>query len=707
LGSWTVRRGNLRRSARSSAADFFVLSTDCWGPVDGTDLVEVPRACGGSSRSAGSRPETDQVPLCRGGGGTAVSVRHGALVRRARVPALVVAPRANPTTALDAGRLLWSVVLVGAFFYVTTSVGNLQQIVPGTELIHLGFFSGLWTASALLVLPLGIRVSVQRDEQQRKPGWVVPVGLALAGLALIEVDRRALAGLYAPVHLWLIATGMLCLDTGALILTANRRGRGWTVGGVLSIAFAAGCAGTLWVCDLGTRSVVRSTAAQAAGGLWMLTLVAPQTDSLDAMADGRHPALRHGQYLDEDPPIPDLNLLLITVDTLRADAPELEDDSGRLMPHMERMGSQAVRFSRALAQSTRTATSLGAISNGRYCENIRWRTVPWSGRKILDPEKGSCEDIQAAGKRCHNLTVFKPAKAGTLAQRLDGAALRTMAVLDSSGNGFFSRKSPVRLGYQISQEVRCNRQKRPCASKAVKAALGQIDRAKSETWFLWIHLYDPHQWRGKHKEYRRLVAGVDKALGELWRGLQDRGQWEQTAIFLTADHGESFGEHHSARHGSTLYDEQVRVPLYVRVPGVAPRVESRAVALIDVTATLLVLAGADTSGLDGVNLLPLLTRGEYPKQRPVFLDIETYKGHSLVLTADAHAVEYDGYKFIVDRLRGTEELFDLAVDPAERESLVGSDPARAESSKAILQSYMAMAEQERARTDGGKYPWES
>jgi arylsulfatase A-like enzyme len=159
-----------------------------------------------------------------------------------------------------------------------------------------------------------------------------------------------------------------------------------------------------------------------------------------------------------------------------------------------------------------------------------------------------------------------------------------------------------------------------------------------------------------------------------------------------ADHGESFGEHKGDRHGTSLYEEQARIPLFIRMPGAKPRSEDRPVAAIDVTATLLVLAGASTAAVDGVNLVPLLTRGAYPEGRPVFLEIHRYNSKGGKRSTDKKGVVIDDWKLVLDRKRDTAQLFDLEEDPRERVNLVAEEPEVYERLEAILASFLDGAE---------------
>ncbi|MCA9617611.1 MAG: sulfatase-like hydrolase/transferase, partial [Myxococcales bacterium] len=134
-----------------------------------------------------------------------------------------------------------------------------------------------------------------------------------------------------------------------------------------------------------------------------------------------------------------------------------------------------------------------------------------------------------------------------------------------------------------------------------------------------------------------------------------------------ADHGEGFGEHNAYYHGTTLYEEMVRVPLVIHHPALHPRVVDSRVSLIDLAPTILDLFGVATPGsYMGQTLAPVLAGGSLAATRPIYLDSQ--RG----LTG---MVFEDGHKLLVDD--GLPELYDLDADPGEEENIYdGGDHAR-------------------------------
>lgn len=157
-----------------------------------------------------------------------------------------------------------------------------------------------------------------------------------------------------------------------------------------------------------------------------------------------------------------------------------------------------------------------------------------------------------------------------------------------------------------------------------------------------------------------LDGGLAEA-DEFFDGLKEAELWDRTTIILTADHGEAFGEHGRTSHGGSAYEEQLHVPLVVRVPGERARAVCEVVSLIDVGPTILDLFGIDTPGtFMGESLVPAL-RGERPRfARPVAF--HTAKRQYGIVFPDRIKAMYSPRK-------KRKEVYDLTTDPAEEVNL--------------------------------------
>jgi arylsulfatase A-like enzyme len=226
--------------------------------------------------------------------------------------------------------------------------------------------------------------------------------------------------------------------------------------------------------------------------------------------------------------------------------------------------------------------------------------------------------------------------------------------------------------------------------------------ARKERFVLWTHLFEPHSSYLPHDEFPSTLSGMpglvekydyeiafaDMWLGKLLDAVRELGLADDTAVVVMADHGEAWGEHKAYFHGTDLFDEQMRVPLVIMIPGHAARVIDDPVALMDVGPTLLDMVGAPApESMRGRSLLPLL-EGK-PRARDLVV--------SELLPATAwphHAVMMvDGDHKIIHRLTERRwELYDLAADPGEQHDLA-DDPGSAAIFRALRAKLVAFEEQ--------------
>jgi arylsulfatase A-like enzyme len=168
--------------------------------------------------------------------------------------------------------------------------------------------------------------------------------------------------------------------------------------------------------------------------------------------------------------------------------------------------------------------------------------------------------------------------------------------------------------------------------------------------------------------FHNAFAYADAELGRLIAGLSALGRWDDTALVLVADHGEAFYEHGLPTHGTTLLEEQVRVPMFLRLPGAAPRVVREPVSVMDAVPALFHAMGyAPHPAHQGRP--DVLAPGYSGAGRPLFFSIQG-------LTREDGLVR-DDWKWIVNHDRREGALFDLAADPDERRNLVLEQPERA------------------------------
>ena len=184
--------------------------------------------------------------------------------------------------------------------------------------------------------------------------------------------------------------------------------------------------------------------------------------------------------------------------------------------------------------------------------------------------------------------------------------------------------------------------------------------------------------------YDNEIVRADRLIGELLDALDEKGIAEETLVIVTSDHGEGLGQHGYYSHGLYLYEEQIRIPLIVRPPSSvewrAGRVE-RAVSLLDIAPTVLDLWGIEVEGLDGQSLRDDLTGGKRDGERWLALQRRWFSEGTSLLAGERfspgsphYALRGDGSLKYLRGGEGEEELYDLTADPQERTDLAGSHP---------------------------------
>lgn len=204
-------------------------------------------------------------------------------------------------------------------------------------------------------------------------------------------------------------------------------------------------------------------------------------------------------------------------------------------------------------------------------------------------------------------------------------------------------------------------------------SLGEVDVSDKPAWVRALPPLDAAGIRAMQQAKRRsfeALLAVDEAVRRVVEALRERGELEETVIVFTSDNGLAFGEHRWDRK-SCPYEECIRVPLLVRLPGLAHRVEPALVSAVDLAPTILDLAGVRADGpLDGASLVPLL-RGGPPPPQEVFLE---FAGDPRVPAW--RALRRPGWMY-VELATGERELYDLRRDPFELVNLA-RDPDRAD-----------------------------
>ncbi|MAT26225.1 MAG: hypothetical protein CMN29_14890 [Sandaracinus sp.] len=530
----------------------------------------------------------------------------------------------------------------------TRLLGGLGR--PAALALHAGAQLGLVGALALLAHTGGPRRPLPRR--------LALASLLVALVLLTKLDQRLFPRLYAPFHAALAAAAFLAA-AGALVLAAREWPRLARAATPRRAAAAGAVLALLLALDLATlpgshdvRVALQDPHASTTRSLMhalapLVRPAPPRAAPIDAGAASARWA--------EGPALPGAHLVLVTIDALRADHLGAYGDRRELTPAMDALAGRGLLFERAYAPAPHSSHSLAGLMLGVHVQ-------PRLRQGLSLPRT-------------------------TLTARLNDAGYHTAgfypdAIFHTDGDAL----APLR-----ERELDfVRRERRPFdAPRLTDAVLREADRvaARGEPpTFFWVHYFDVHEpYRADELgdtpalRYASEVARVDRALARLLEGLEARLE-RPLVIGLSADHGEELRDHGGVYHGSTLYEEQVRVPLLLVAPGLAPRRVTEPVELIDLGPSLLALVGvAPGPRMEGADLRVAAAGGGLPGRARAALEDQRMW------------VEGDD-KLIVDLRRGTLELYDLAADPGERRSRADAEPALAEALHARVRGWLASLE---------------
>jgi len=400
-------------------------------------------------------------------------------------------------------------------------------------------------------------------------------------------------------------------------------------------------------------------------------------------------ALAALQAAAQTPPKPELNVVLITIDTLRADHLGCYGYKQIKTPNIDGLAADGARFERAFSVVPVTLPSHSSMLTGTY------------------PMFSGMHDFSA-----NKLSPLQPTLASVLKQAgYQTGAVIAAAVLDSrfglnQGFDFYYDH----FDFSRLDETNLDEMERP-GNVVADVTLNWLEKdwlAKNsqKKFFLWMHLYDPHFPYHPPEPYTKEyashlydgeIAFADEQVGRLLRFLKDKGLYQNTVIVLAGDHGESLGEHGEKTHGFFIYNATMHVPLIIRLPRSAEaRTISDPTALVDIMPTILEAVGVGVpSQVQGKSLLPVL-RGEKhdsPPDRDRVLYGETYLPRIHFNWSELRASENAKYHFI-DAPKP--ELYDLAKDPGETHNLFAEKKAVAEEMRAkltgVIRDYSAVKE---------------
>ncbi len=371
------------------------------------------------------------------------------------------------------------------------------------------------------------------------------------------------------------------------------------------------------------------------------------------------------------------SVLLITLDTVRADRIGAYGYRQGRTPAIDALAAEGIRFARAQSPVPLTLPAHTSLLTGTYPPRHGLRT---NGGYALPPE------------------------AETLAEILKARGYRTAAFVSS-----FVLDS--RFGLDQGFDVYGDRMNTAGAVKDL-----QSERAAAEVFsdfdawlpsvdgtapfFCWLHFYDPHlpyeppepfKSDPALSPYDGEIANVDLAVSRVLERLRNRGLYDTTLVVAAGDHGEGFGEHGESGHGIFCYQETLAVPLIVRIPGAPPAVVEDYCDLTDVMPTILSAVGATVpASVQGRALFPPAVP-EKTAERELYF--ESYYARESLGAAPLAGLLKSGWKYI-DLPRA--ECYDLRSDPAESRNLMTWESARAQGLRDRLSAWRAPGRQNEA-----------
>lgn len=371
--------------------------------------------------------------------------------------------------------------------------------------------------------------------------------------------------------------------------------------------------------------------------------------------------------------VPSPNIVLITVDTLRADRMGYMGYGRPTTPQIDRLVADGLRFRWAFAQGAQTKVSMPSMFTGRYYSEVKRTPEVWP--------------------RLHDSNV-------TLAERLTDAGYKTAGVVS---HRFFLRSYGMHQGFEtwdLSVVKKWGRRLPHVVSghRVTDRAIEWLQKYDAgddaRPYFLWLHYFDPHHFYQDHAGadfgreaddlYDEEILFTDQQVGRLVAWLEAAGHLEQTYLMLNSDHGEGFGDHGYTYHGQHLFNDQVHVPLALVGPGLPSKDIETPVAMIDVLPTLVQLAGLPVP-LDsqGVSLLPYGDDSP-PPRGPIFTEMLQDKTHP----QNRWAVLDWPWKLHYGARFNEYLLFDLSTDPTEKTDLSETRVAEFERMQALLRRWL-------------------
>ncbi|MEM9190627.1 MAG: sulfatase-like hydrolase/transferase [Myxococcota bacterium] len=581
--------------------------------------------------------------------------------------------RALRKSSVPASRALQLKPLAGAlvasplWFWVGRALfsGGFASTLPGAPALGL-LVGGLLTAMSYAAIAGVGRLYIYAQGAQVVVVRVIAAAFFLIFFAATKADQHLYPNLYAYLHGVLAIAAFVAAALGITFASIGgraehflrtRSSRFRAVSVVTLIGAAA-----LHFATVGSNQNVRVRLfdVRAATSRSIMLALSPALDQ-DAAGPTEEAIARARQLRQARraggaaglPTWPGAHVLLVTIDALRPDHLGLHGYPRPTSPTLDRLAEHAVVFERAYAQAPHSSYSLTSLMTSEYTHEV----VELGNELPMDTLPRS---LEAAGYQT--------------------SAFYTRGIFHTEGERLAAYRDEA-FGFQ-RHEHRDND-----AEAKTDEVLSEAERLVGEgepPTFFWVHYFDAHE------PYRRTDFGtadidrydseirhVDEELGRLIAGMEARLRRE-LVVLVTSDHGEEFRDHGGVYHGSTLYDEQIRVPLLISAPDLEPvRVETP-VEVVDLAPTILGMAELPVPpSMRGDDLRPLFEEADRESVGPAFSAV-AYK----------RAVVDWPYKLIADLRFNLFQLYDLRSDPKERDNLANQEAETLERLKGEIYAWL-------------------
>lgn len=535
---------------------------------------------------------------------------------------------------LACARRAWAVGLVGLLAGAAVGFG----VSTGRRMASLAI-------RAPFVLLLAITTGIvawllARQLPRLRPIVVAALGAAVAGAAWLA-DAFVLPRLYPVFHVALWFVTFIAFAATSLLLRHRRAANGVALGAIAlaaaSIAWAPYAASAVSGED-NLRRVLLERAPILGRSVVVASQMAPppKADEEDSASAATLSGLRDrkgARSLDWQ----GHDIVLVTIDALRADHVSSYGYKRKTTPNIDALAARGARFERAYCPTPHTSYSIASLMTGKYMKPLL----------ALGGEDSSETWPLMLRRYGYRTAAFYPP---------------AVFFIDEHR---FRRLRDDNLGFEYKKEE--------FADTTLRRA--QIERyvtlaPKDKPIFVWVHLFEPHEPYEAHPEfpfegdprvdaYDSEIAAADALVGDIVK-LVGEHRPPGTVFMVSADHGEEHGDHGGRYHGTTVYEEQVRVPLVIVAPGISPKVVTPPVQTIDLLPTT--LAAIDVPippRLRGRDLGPALVGTEPP----------TEQGLAFAETDDYTLVARGADRLVCARKIGSCTLFDVARDPGQMQPI--------------------------------------